>query len=435
MTQSYPIPATHIVQRQPGAVQQLDADIAILGAGIAGVSAALEAAALGRKVVLIDAGTQPGGQSTQALIGTFCGLYSNGPAPYRVVYGMADAMLRDLQAMDAVAPRRGRNTVILMYQEQALVRWIEQALVQAGVILLLGTTLLEAHREGGRITGLALASRHGAIDVAARGFIDASGDAALAYAAGFACREPESPIMGTLMFSIEGFDEAAAQGLDRWAMQRRLAACAAAYGLVRKDGFVFAFPGKGLALVNMTHVQTPLDTAGQALAQIEGRAQADRVLDFLRGEYAAIFGAARVRSYGQLGIRQTRWIVGREQLSVAAVRAGTRPADAVLRCSWPIELHDRPDDVHWEEFGDDHLHYLPFGAMLPEGAENLVAAGRCVDGDPAALSSVRVMGPCIAMGAAAAQALDLAGAGSVAQVDIAALQQRLADNLERCDPA
>lgn len=435
MNKTYPIPATRIVRHQPGAVPQLGADIAILGAGIAGVSAALEAARLGRSVILIDAGAQLGGQSTQSLIGTFCGLYSNGPAPYRVVYGMADAMLRDLRAMDAVAPRRGRNTVILIYQEQALARWMEQALIAAGVTLLLGSSLLAVHRSDARVTGLSLASRHGLLDVTAQGFVDASGDAALAYAAGFDCREPASPIMGTLMFSIENFDEAAALALDRWAMQRRLAEQAAQYGLVRKDGFVFAFPGKGQALVNMTHVQTPLDAAGHALAQIEGRAQADRVLAFLRGEYPLVFGVARVRSYGLLGIRQTRWICGRQQLAVADVRAGTRPADAVLRCSWPIELHDRADDVHWEEFGDDHLHYLPFGAMLPQEAENLVAAGRCVDGDPAALSSVRVMGPCIAMGAAAAQALDLAGAGSVAQIDIAALQARLADNLERCDPA
>jgi len=44
---------------------------------------------------------------------------------------------------------------------------------------------------------------------------------------------------------------------------------------------------------------------------------------------------------------------------------------------------------------------------------------------------VRVMGPCIAMGAAAAHALDLAGGGSVHQIDLAALSDRLKDNLER----
>ena len=61
-----------------------------------------------------------------------------------------------------------------------------------------------------------------------------------------------------------------------------------------------------------------------------------------------------------------------------------------------------------------------------------MAAGRCVDGDAAALSSVRVMGPCSAMGAAAAHALDLASAAgteSVHDIDIGQLRERLAANL------
>jgi hypothetical protein len=37
------------------------------------------------------------------------------------------------------------------------------------------------------------------------------------------------------------------------------------------------------------------------------------------------------------------------------------------------------------------------------------------------------------MGAAAAHALDLAGSGSVHQIDVGALRKRLADNLERTD--
>ncbi len=429
----HPVPATRIVRREAAAPRRLEADIVVLGAGISGISAALEAARLGRKVALVDAGMQLGGQSTGSLLGTFCGFYSNGPEPYRVVYGIVDEMFAHLRREDAFHIRRGRNTFIPLYREQALVRWIEQAVTDAKIDVLLGANLLEVRRDGARIAGLLLATRFGQVDLRGTGFVDASGDAALAYAAGFDCQEPTTPIMGTLMFILEGFDEAAALQLDRWAMQQRLVEKGGAYGLVRRDGFVFAFPGKGQATVNMTHVETPLDPVGYARAQAEGRAQADRVVAFLRGEYPEVFGAARVRQYGLLGIRQTRWIVARHSLTIDEVRRGIRPADAVLRCSWPVELHDRAVDVHWEEFGDDHMHYLPFASMVPRAADNLVAAGRCVDGDAAALSSVRVMGPCIAMGAAAAQALDLAGAGSVQQVDIAALQMRLADNLGRRD--
>ena len=62
-------------------------------------------------------------------------------------------------------------------------------------------------------------------------------------------------------------------------------------------------------------------------------------------------------------------------------------------------------------------------------ADNLLAAGRCIDGDVLALSSVRVMGPCIAMGTAAAHAADLAGSLPLRDLDVHALQRRLARNL------
>jgi hypothetical protein len=71
--------------------------------------------------------------------------------------------------------------------------------------------------------------------------------------------------------------------------------------------------------------------------------------------------------------------------------------------------------------------------MVPKDADNIVAAGRCVDADSHALSAIRVMGPCIAMGTAAAHALDLAGARSVHDIDLKKLQARLRDNLDRTD--
>ena len=233
------------------------------------------------------------------------------------------------------------------------------------------------------------------------------------------------------MVVLEGVDEASQPAREDLAA--RMAAKADLHGLVRHDGFAFVFPGRGTALVNMTHVETPLEPAAAAARGLDGKAQADKVVQFLKSEYPEAFGNARIRAYGLPGIRQTRWIVGRQQLSVADVRAGTRFPDAIARTAWPIELHDRLEGHVWEPFGEDHMHYVPFGSLTPPDTDNLVAVGRCIDGDVAALSSVRVMGPCIAMGAAAAHALDLAGNGSVHQVEIDALRRRVHDNVERID--
>jgi FAD-dependent oxidoreductase family protein len=425
--------ATRTVRRAASpAAQRIEVDVAVLGAGMAGVSAALEAARLGRRVALIDCAPTLGGQSVNALIGTFCGLFSNGDRPYRFTYGIADGILRDLGNAGALHTRRGGiNGTIVMYDEVVLARWIEDAVRAAGITVLLGALLRHVAMEGRRVRELALTTRFGDVRLGAAGFVDASGDAALAWGAGLACREPEQPIYGSQMIVIEGIDESAQP--TREALTARLKDKAEGYGLVRHSGFAFAFPGKGTALVNMTHVETPLDAVAFAQKSLDGKAQADATVDFLRKEFPQAFGQARVRSYGTLGIRQTRWIAGRRQLSVDDVRAGTRFPDAIARTSWPIELHDQEQEVTWEGFGEDHVHFVPMGALTPAEADNLVAAGRCIDGDVAALSSVRVMGPCIAMGAAAAHALDLAGAGSVHQIDIAALQERVRDNLERRD--
>ena len=184
-------------------------------------------------------------------------------------------------------------------------------------------------------------------------------------------------------------------------------------------------------LANVTHFETPLDPLGNARMVFEGRRQADNVIRFLRTEFPGIFSNAQVRAYGNPGLRQTRWIIGRKQLTLDEIRSGARPADAAARCAWWVELHNAPDLVHWEKFPDDHVYYIPLSCMVPRDADNIVAAGRCVDADVSALSAIRVMGPCIAMGAAAAHALDLAGTRAVHDIDYATFQRRLVDNLDR----
>jgi hypothetical protein len=145
--------------------------------------------------------------------------------------------------------------------------------------------------------------------------------------------------------------------------------------------------------------------------------------------FATRFGPVQVNAT----IRQTRWIESRRQLTLADIRTGDRPRDAVARCAWWVELHDTAAPVHWGRFPDDHEYCIPLSCMVPAQADNIVAAGRCVDADTYALSAIRVMGPCIAMGAAAAHALDLARDGDVAAVNMYELQGRLHDNLERTD--
>lgn len=433
MDRSASIPTqTRTVRRESGpAPQRLEADICVAGAGISGISAALEAAKLGRRVVLFDGLPALGGQAVHSIIGTFCGLFSNGPDPYQLTHGIADGILRDLDAAGALHYRRGAWTTV-MYDEVALAHWIEEQVRASGITVVLGAIVRNVACDGRRIGEIELATRYGDLRIAANGYVDATGDAALTWQAGFACREPsDGPIYGTQMMVLENIDEAAQPSRDE--LSDRLAAKARDFGLGRADGFAFVFPGRGTALVNMTHMETPLEPIAASRAALDGKARTHDVLNFLKAEYPKAFGTARVRAYGFPGIRQTRWIAGAHHLTLDEVRAGTKFDDAIARTAWGIEIHDRPEGIYWEPFDANHLHYVPFGSLVPADGDNLVAAGRCIDGDVAALSSVRVMGPCIAMGAAAAHALDLAGSGSVHQIDMGTLKKRVADNVERTD--
>ena len=161
------------------------------------------------------------------------------------------------------------------------------------------------------------------------------------------------------------------------------------------------------------------------------RIEAARAAQLLRDHYPAVFGRARLRRLGYPGIRQTRTIVGEYMLTVEDVLAGRRFPDAIARVAWPIELHDSTASYHWQPFPDGHFHTIPYRSLLSPELTNLLAIGRCIDAEPAALSSARVMGPCIAMGVAAAHAADPASIAqfSFRNTDLPHLQERLQPNL------
>jgi 2-polyprenyl-6-methoxyphenol hydroxylase-like FAD-dependent oxidoreductase len=428
-----PVDNTTIVRRrESGAPLAIDCDVCIVGSGAAGSAAAIEAGRLGLRVVLLDGAPQVGGQATGAIIDTFCGFYSIGEKPELLTFGLAEEIVRDLTAAGAMARIEGRRrTIILYYRHTVLQRWIEDALVAANVQVITSALLRTVERDGARLRSVSAMTRYGEVNVRAASFVDASGDAALAWLAGLAVQEPATEtVYGSQNGIVRGVDVAAltaAGGPE--AIKRRVVEKAATHGLERHDAFVYVLPDSDQVLVNMTHIATPLDPLGASRMVVDGHRQFDQAFAFLRAEFPAVFGNASVARYGQPGVRQTRWIKGRYQLTVDDVRRGTRFDDAVARCAWGIELHNRADEVHWEGFADGHVHYVPYRSMLHAEADNLLAAGRCIDADLLALSSVRVMGPCIAMGIAAAHAADLAGTQPLADVEPLALRRRVARNL------
>src|SRR5262249_61889552 len=117
--------------------------------------------------------------------------------------------------------------------------------------------------DGRRVKELELVTRYGDLRLGATGFVDATGDAALTWQAGFACRESAGrQVYGTQMVVLENIDEAHHPQRDE--MAARMKEKGDAYELVRRNAVSFVIPGRGIAVLNMTHTETPLDPLAAA---------------------------------------------------------------------------------------------------------------------------------------------------------------------------
>ena len=122
-----------------------------------------------------------------------------------------------------------------------------------------------------------------------------------------------------------------------------------------------------------------------------------------------------------------RLVHGEAVLSEAQVRGCGKPADRIACSSWPLEEHGRGRATAWEFLPDGEWYGIPWGCLVVRGFDNLLVAGRNLSAEHAAQASVRVAGPCMALGeaAGAGAAASVADGGSARTVDVGALQRAL----------
>jgi hypothetical protein len=171
--------------------------------------------------------------------------------------------------------------------------------------------------------------------------------------------------------------------------------------------------------------------------ELQGRRQVRDVFPFYQREVPGFEAAYVVDIAPDIGIRETRRIVGAYQLSEDDILDCARFPDAIGVNGWPVEAHVAGDvEIRWQR-GENPRGYnqLPFRMIVPQVLTNTYVVGRCASMTHAGQSSARVTGPCFAMGQAAGTAADLALSGGVAagDVDVAKLQARLAEDGVRFD--
>lgn len=423
-------------------------DVVVLGGGPAGLLAAASAARNGASVLLVERYGFLGGMGTAAGVSNFCGLHANVRGTIRqVVHGMTDELLDRMRALDGLnEPHLILGKIHAQAYDISALKCAADGLLRdsgAGVLFHALATGM-ARGADGDVDTLFLETKSGRRAVRGRVFIDCSGDADLAAWAGLPFEKGDAHggmLYPTLMFKVGNVDGARAQ--EAWKTIPALMDAAAASG-------EFTFPRRGAIVrpqkhdyewrVNVTQLADAdggaadgTDAESLSAGELEGRRQIVQYLAFLRAKVPGFEQAYVLDIAPQLGIRETRRIVGEYMLTQDDVLGCADFDDSIGVNGWPLEMH-MAGDVKWlwppipESRG---YNQLPYRMMLPRRgagvARNVLVAGRCASMTHEGQSAARVSGSCFAMGEAAGAAAALAlKAGTLpAELPVAVLQARL----------
>jgi glycine/D-amino acid oxidase-like deaminating enzyme len=423
-------------------------DVIVAGSGSAGSSAAITAARLGARTLLIDRLGFMGGTST-AVLDTFYAFYTPGAEPRRVVGGLGWEVVERLTAQGVAFERPntyGAGTGVTYDQEALKLLW-EQLAEDAGVDLLLHTWATGVRVTDERVEAVRIWNKGGERTIDASVIVDASGDADLCAMAGVGYDNAQAS--GTVqslstLFKLANVDVERAGSVPKvelWALMRE-AAGSGDYALPRVEGSWHPTPFAGVVLVHMTRIPNVDATDPEQLtrAEVDGRRQVREYHRFLRDRVPGFADSVLVATSPAIGVRESRRVRGDYRLTREDVLQGQRFDDEIALCGAPIEDHHAGGDTEWRYVGESGVYGIPFRTLLPVGVDGLLVAGRCFSSTHDAHASARSMATCMAMGQAAGTAAALSVTAGVHPRSLGAdaVRQRLMVDgalLEPIEPA
>ncbi len=418
-------------------------DVAVLGGGPAGIAAAVAASRAGRRTLLIERYGFLGGMGTAAGVTNFCGLHANVHGEMRrLVQGIASDLLDRIDRLGGLnAPHLIFGKILAQAYDTAAYKIAADDLLAHHKVDLLFHALGAGvvMQDERHVDALMVETKAGRQAVRANVFIDCSGDGDLAAWAGapFEVGDADGHMLyPSMMFRLNGIDPQKAG--EAWRTIPALMDKAEAAGTHK-------FPRKGAIVrpqksgiewrVNFTQVArrdgkaiNGVEPDDLTRGEIDGRRQAIEAFQFLR-TVPGFEKSYIVDLPPQLGIRETRRVVGGYRLSGEDVLGCASFDDSIGVNGWPMESHVAGDVVF--EFPpipqSRGFNELPYRMLVPERIDNLLVAGRCASMTHEGQSAARVSGACFAMGEAAGTAAALALSGNTIPRDIAVekLQQQL----------
>jgi hypothetical protein len=413
-------------------------DVVVVGGGSAGIAAAVASARNGARTTLVEKYGFLGGTATAGLVGPFMTSYS-ADGSEQVIGGIfqevVDRMVAMGGAIDPAETQAGEKWAayittghahVTPFQPEALKMAAMELVVQAGVRLMLHTAFVDAARQGSGagLSGIVMLTKAGHEVLPATVVVDCSADGDVAVKAGapFTVGRDDGKMMpATMFFRIGNVDDAKVEAFAREHQKlhpgERLFECIVrearqrnAFPISREWINIYREPEPGVWRANVSRLHDIDGTNPEDLtrAEVEGRRQVLAIVEFMRAHCPGLERAKLLEMAAQVGIRETRHILGEYVLTGEDVLQGARFPDAIARCAYPIDIHD-PQGSRGKLLGLAQSGYyeIPYRCLVPRTVEGLLVAGRCFSATHEGAASARVIPPVFAMGQAAGTAAAL----------------------------
>jgi len=395
-------------------------DLIIVGAGIAGISAAVRAARENISVLLIENYSFVGGMSSAGMVSPFMKHSIDDKPLVRGVFEDIEMEMRNMNGM-----------IDNGFYGSAFRAAAFNLLQNAGANILLNAQLLAIKRDGNKITSVIVITENNSLEILADYFIDTSGDAQLIMLAGFPFQKGDE-ITGnlqamTLFFRIANINlpktlEYVKQNGDdffNWMdfnfNMDKIISVAGFFSNVRKakkEGrlaeevnyiFFSTLPESGEASFNTSNILGLDGSTSSDLTKAEfiGRNQIKQVYRILSEEIPGFEKSILLETATQVGVRETRRAIGDYIMSGDDIRSGKKFDDAVARGCYGIDIHGQKDEEDkMEDLPSGEFYEIPARSLIIRDAENLLVAGRCISATREAHGALRIQPTSAATGEA-----------------------------------
>ena len=433
-------------------------DVLIVGGGPAGIGAAVGAARAGAKVILVEQYGFLGGAATAQLVNPFMSAHTQEsllrrggkmtmyPVDHghgeRVIKGLlVELVKRLLEKNGAVEP--SEETGFLMPFDPEILKVVLMDLIDDSGVEVLFHSFASSFLPDKDNPGVVFETKSGPVIVKAKCIVDCTGDGDIAVSAGAPFeigRECDSLVQPmTLYFRMGGFQREPFYNYIKvhpeqwygvfglWDLIKK-ASREGMPDLPREDLLMFPSPHPNEVSVNSTRVVKVLgvDVWDLSKAEWESRRQVQQVAQFLTSYVPGFENAYLIQTGVQVGIRETRRIVGDYKLSGEDVIEARKFPDCIARCAYPLDIHNPlGKGTHLERLPPGESYDIPLRSLFPKNCDRLLVAGRCISGSHEAHSSYRIMPEAMATGQAAGVTAALS---AIENRDIRALKLNVIQN-------